>query len=188
MTRNNDPEQFPQIHPMLLIHSLIYILAVLIANYTTTPEWFISLPIFGLVPLGTFIFGITFTQRDRLHQFGRPAVYGTIAIAALANVIMSSILHVDIRIIFASFVAIILAETADTEVYHRLLSRSWMVRVAGSNAVSIPLDTLLFNTIAFLGVLKPIEVVAVMVGDIIVKYAIGAVTALYRGRQSEYQS
>lgn len=173
---------------MHIIHSLIYILAVLIANYTTTPEWFIPLPIFGLVPLGTFIFGITFTQRDRLHRFGRPYVYGTIAVAALANVLMSAILNVDIRIIVASFVAIVLAETADTEVYHRLLRHSWFVRVAGSNAISVPLDTLLFNTIAFLGVLKPIELVAVMFGDIIVKYAIGALTALYHSNKAELQN
>lgn len=173
---------------MKTIHSLIYILAVLFANYTTTPEWFIPLPIFGLVPLGTFVFGITFTQRDRLHRFGRPYVYGTIAIAALANVVMSSLLNVPIRIIVASFIAIVLAETADTEVYQRLLHRSWLVRVAGSNAISVPLDTVLFNSIAFLGVLQPIELLAVLVGDIIVKYAVGGISALYRSRQTELQS
>ena len=47
----------------------IYILAVLAANYTAT--WFIPLPIFGMVSVGTLIFGITFTQRDRVHRYGR---------------------------------------------------------------------------------------------------------------------
>ncbi|MCU0565895.1 MAG: queuosine precursor transporter [Oculatellaceae cyanobacterium Prado106] len=166
----------------MYIHSLIYILAVLGANYTTTPEWFIPLPIYGQVALGTFIFGITFTQRDRLHQYGRPAVYGTIAIAAFANVLMSGLLAVPIRIIIASFTAIIISETADTEVYQRLLERSWLVRVAGSNAVSVPLDTVIFWVIAFLGELPPMQMVSLIIGEIIIKYAIGAVTALYRGQ------
>jgi queuosine precursor transporter len=168
----------------MILHSLIYILAVLGANYTTTPEWFIPLPVYGQVALGTFIFGVTFTQRDRLHQFGRSAVYSTIAIAAIANVIMSSVLSVDIRIIIASFVAIILSETADTEIYQQLLHKSWFVRVMGSNAVSVPLDTVIFWLIAFLGTLAPSEMLALIVGEIIIKYAIGALTALYKGKQS----
>ena len=52
-----------------LVNALIYILATLGANYTAA--WFIPLPVFGQVAFGTFIFGITFTQRDRLHAAGR---------------------------------------------------------------------------------------------------------------------
>ncbi|HEY9647757.1 MAG TPA: VUT family protein [Chroococcidiopsis sp.] len=166
-----------------MIHSIIYILAVLGANYTTTPEWFIPLPIFGQVALGTFIFGVTFTQRDRLHHYGRPWVYGTIAIAAFANLLMSSLLSVPLRIILASFTAIILSETADTEIYQRLLGKSWLVRVAGSNAISVPLDTLLFSVIAFWGVLPLSDIVALLVGETLIKYLVGAVTALYRDKR-----
>lgn len=167
----------------MIITALIYVLAVLIANYTTTPEWFIALPLYGTVPLGTFVFGLTFTQRDRLHKYGRKLVYRVIAIAAFANVIMSSALDVPIRIIIASFVAIILAETADTEVYQRLLRKSWMVRVTGSNAVSVPLDSLLFNVIAFAGDLPASTIASLVFGDIVIKFAIGAVFALYRSKQ-----
>lgn len=173
----------------MILHSLIYILAVLGANYTTTPEWFIPLPLFGQVALGTFIFGATFTQRDRLHHAGRVWVYSTIAIAAFTNVLMSSVLGVPMRIILASFVAILISETADTEVYQKLIQRSWLVRVAGSNAISIPLDTLIFTLIAFWGVLPPDQILALLVGETLVKYLIGAVTALYRNRQTdEWQS
>jgi hypothetical protein len=52
-----------------LINAAIYILATLGANYTAT--WFIPFPVFGQVAVGTFIFGLTFTQRDRLHVGGR---------------------------------------------------------------------------------------------------------------------
>ena len=60
----------------------------------------------------------------------------------------SLFLEVPWRIILASFIAIILSETADTEIYQKLLQRSWFQRVLGSNLVSIPLDSLLFNIIA----------------------------------------
>jgi hypothetical protein len=53
-------------------HMSLYIAAVLAANYTAT--WFIPLPIFGMLSVGTLIFGITFTQRDRVHRYGRKAV------------------------------------------------------------------------------------------------------------------
>jgi queuosine precursor transporter len=167
----------------MIIHSLIYILAVLGANYTAT--WFIDLPIIGSVAaVGTFIFGVTFTQRDRLHRYGRPAVYVTIALAAIANVILCAVLNIPARIILASFVAIILSETADTEIYQRLLSKPWMVRVSGSNAVSVPLDTMIFYAIAFLGDLPPHQMISLVLGEIVIKYAIGALTALYKGKQA----
>lgn len=161
-----------------LVNSASYILATLAANYTAA--WFIPLPIFGQVAVGTFVFGFTFTQRDRLHSGGRGWVYGTIAVAALANVLMSVFLGVSFRIILASFLAIVLAETADTEVYQRLLRYPWLVRVAGSNAVSVPLDTLLFTLIAFAGVLPRSELVALLFGETLLKYAIGAVVALWK--------
>jgi len=63
---------------------LIYIAAVLIANYTAT--WFIPMPIFGLVSVGTLVFGVTFTQRDRVHRYGRRSVYAMIFGAALGMV------------------------------------------------------------------------------------------------------
>jgi uncharacterized PurR-regulated membrane protein YhhQ (DUF165 family) len=161
-----------------VINALIYILATLGANYTAA--WFIPFPIFGQVAVGTFIFGITFTQRDKLHGAGRQWVYGTIAIAAVANVLMSAVLAVPMRIIAASFLAIVLAETADTEIYQKLLRYPWLVRVAGSNAVSIPLDTLLFTLVAFAGVLSTTEIVSLLFGETMTKYAIGMLVALWR--------
>jgi uncharacterized PurR-regulated membrane protein YhhQ (DUF165 family) len=158
----------------------IYIIAVLVANYTAT--WFIPLPVFGLVSVGTLVFGITFTQRDRVHRYGRKAVYLMIFIAAVGMVFESVFLGVEWRIITASFIAIVLSETADTEVYHKLLKRSWLQRVIGSNLVSIPLDSILFNVIAFLGVFQPMMLVAIIFGEIVAKFATGAVAALWRSR------
>jgi uncharacterized PurR-regulated membrane protein YhhQ (DUF165 family) len=156
----------------------IYIIAVLAANYTAT--WFIPLPIFGMVSVGTLIFGITFTQRDRVHRYGRKAVYIMIMLAAVGMVLESLLLEVPWRIIMASFIAIVLSEAADTEIYHQLLHRSWLQRVAGSNLVSIPLDSLLFNLIAFMGVFEPAMLVAIIFGEIVTKFTTGVLAALWR--------
>ena len=156
----------------------IYIIAVLVANYTAT--WFIPLPLFGMLSVGTLVFGVTFTQRDRVHRFGRKAVYLMIFIAAAGMVLESLFLGVEWRIIMASFIAIVLSETADTEVYQRLLRRSWIQRVIGSNIVSIPLDSLLFNLLAFAGVFQPAMLAAIIFGEIVTKFATGALAAFWR--------
>mgnify|MGYP001005638002 CR=1 FL=1 len=162
----------------MILPMSIYVLAVLAANYTAT--WFIPLPVFGMVSVGTLIFGVTFTQRDRVHRFGRRPVYAMILLAAVGMVLESLFLGVEWRIITASFIAIVLSETADTEIYQRLVHRSWLQRVAGSNLVSIPLDSLLFNLIAFAGVFAPGMLAAVIFGEIVAKFATGAVAALLR--------
>jgi uncharacterized PurR-regulated membrane protein YhhQ (DUF165 family) len=161
-----------------MVAALIYIIATLASNYMAA--WFVPLPIFGLVSIGTLTFGVTFTQRDRVHHYGRKAVYAMIVTAAVLNVLESVFLGVSWRIIAASFTAIVLAEAADTEVYQRLLARPWIQRVAGSNAVSIPLDTVLFTTIAFAGVFPLPMLISIMFGDIVVKAIISGLTAIQR--------
>jgi hypothetical protein len=161
-----------------MFDALLYIAATLVSNYIA--DWFVPLPIFGLVSLGTLTFGITFTQRDRVHRFGRKAVYAMIAVAAMMNVLESVFLGVSGRIILASFLAIVLAEAADTEVYQRLLDRPWLQRVAGSNAISIPIDTILFTSIAFAGVFPLPMLISIMFGDIVVKAIISGIAAIRR--------
>jgi uncharacterized PurR-regulated membrane protein YhhQ (DUF165 family) len=162
---------------------IIYIAAVLAANYTAT--WFIPLPVFGMVSVGTLVFGITFTQRDRVHRYGRRPVYAMILIAAVGMVFESLVLGVEWRIITASFIAIVLSEAADTEVYQKLLRRSWMQRVIGSNLISIPLDSLLFNVIAFAGVFAPKMLVGIIFGEMVTKFATGVVAALWRADEND---
>jgi queuosine precursor transporter len=166
----------------MILNMIIYIVAVLAANYTAT--WFIPLPVFGMVSAGTLVFGITFTQRDRVHHFGRKAVYVMILAAALGMVLESLFLGVQWRIITASFIAIVLSETADTEIYQKLLRRPWIQRVIGSNLISIPLDSMLFNVIAFAGVFRAPMLVAIIFGEIVTKFATGALVALWRSPDS----
>lgn len=160
----------------MITSMVIYIAAVLVANLTAT--WFMPLPVFGLLSVGTLVFGVTFTQRDRVHRYGRKWVYSMIMIAAVGMVLESIFLGVEWRIITASFIAIVLSETADTEIYQRLLHRPWIQRVTGSNLVSIPLDSILFNLIAFLGVFAPPMLVSIIFGEIVAKFTTGALAAL----------
>jgi hypothetical protein len=159
--------------------ALLYILATLAANYMA--DWFLN---FGgmLVSVSTLVFGATFTLRDYLHHRGRKYVYTVISLAAVCNVLMSLVLGVEPRIILASFLAIVLAEAADTEVYQRHIKRSWLLRVATSNIVSIPLDTVTFTLVAFAGtgILAASELPALILGDTLLKFAIGALVALAR--------
>ena len=156
---------------------LVYVAATLLATFTLAS--FIPVGDFFLVNVGTLFFGLTFTQRDRLHRYGRRTVYVMILVAATTNVVLAASLGTPLRFVVVSFVTILLAEAADTEVYQRLLARRWLVRVASSNAVSAPLDTVLFTLLAFWG--QPYATAGwltqVIVTDVLVKYLAGMLAA-----------
>lgn len=157
---------------------VVYIVAVMVANYTAT--WFIPLPVFGLLSVGTLIFGITFTARDFVHGMGRRYVYGMIAAAAVLTAIMAVLTDTPYRIVIASFATILIAETIDTEVYQRFIHRPWLVRVSASNAVSVPLDSIFFSVLAFLGTMPLIDVAAIIWADIVWKWLSGFAFAMLR--------
>ncbi len=156
----------------------VYVACTLLANFTL--DSFLPFGSFFLVNVGTFFFGVTFTQRDRVHAFGRPTVYRMILLAAVANVALAASLGTPLRYVGVSFLSIVLAETADTEVFHRLRGRRWLRRVATSNAISAPLDTVVFTLLAFVGEEFATAgwLTQVIVTDVLVKYASGLVAAL----------
>lgn len=158
--------------------ALVFVVCTVLANFTL--DSFVPIGEFFLVNVGTLFFGITFTQRDRLHRFGRPLVYRLIAVAGGANVLAALALGTPLRYVAVSFLAIIVSETANTEVYHRLLRLRWLARVAGSNAVAAPLDTIVFTTLAFAG--APFATLQwmtqVIVTDVLVKYGASLVAAI----------
>jgi hypothetical protein len=162
---------------MKYAYILAYIAVVVAANFTAMT--FIPLPLFGLVAVGTLFFGATFTLRDRVHRYGRRTTYTMIAAAAVIGVIQSLFIAVPWRIIAASFTAILINEAADTEIYEALKQRHPLVRIFGSNAVSIPLDTILFTLLAFAGEPAfPMSVlIAIIYGDILAKFAVASLIA-----------
>ena len=172
---------FLQEDAAMLAAMTVYVLCTLLANFTF--DTFIPLPLFGLLSVGTLFFGITFTQRDRVHRYGRTQVYLLILVAAVTNLLLSFYLGIPLRFLLAGFLAIILAEAADTEVYQHFISRRWLTRVVTSNAVSIPIDSVTFTLIAFAGTLSLAAMGEIIFADILAKTVIGVVAAARLLRQ-----
>jgi len=134
-----------------------------------------------VLPAGSFIFAATFTLRDLLHKrLGRQWARATIVMAAVFNVIQAAYLAWTARlpwppfyqhgeawqtifavvpaITVASIIAEVVSELTDTEVYHfwrtRLARLPQWSAVVASNGVSLPLDSFVFGTLAFV-VLPP---------------------------------
>lgn len=166
--------------------TIAYVAVVAVSNLLV--DKFIDLGAFGLLSAGTITFGITFTIRDLAHQasvragLGRRPVFLMIGIAAVVNVFVAMATGTPARFLAASFLAILISEGIDTEIYHRLRSRSWLVRVLSSNAVSVPLDSSIFTIVAFLGVAgyDAITMVQIVQADLIFKFLVGTVLALIK--------
>ena len=128
------------------------------------------------VDMGTFIYPITFTLRDVVHKaLGRRAARTLVVTAAVVNLFMAlylqwaarapshdsfplgeefqAVLAPLWRITLASIIAEVVSELVDTEVYHwfvrRVTTRQQWARVAVSNAVSVPIDNVIFAVGAF---------------------------------------
>lgn len=166
--------------PMLAAMT-VYVVCTLLANFTF--DSFLALPVYGQLSVGTLFFGVTFTQRDRVHAFGKSRAYAMIAAAALSNLALSALLGIDLRFLLAGFLAIVVAEAADTEVYARLLKRRWPVRVLSSNAVSIPLDSVIFTAVAFAGTLSVAVMAEIVFADVLAKTVVGLLAAARLGRR-----
>jgi uncharacterized integral membrane protein (TIGR00697 family) len=148
------------------------------------------------IDAGTFIYPITFTLRDLVHKrLGRSAARQVIFLAAGINLFMAGFLAFSAwlpsdpswalggefgrvlgpvwRIVLASIAAEVAAELVDTEVYHlwvtRVTRRHQWLRVVSSNAVSVPLDSLIFCWGAFGGALPAATVWSIFVANVLVK-------------------
>jgi uncharacterized integral membrane protein (TIGR00697 family) len=77
------------------------------------------------------------------------------------------------RIVFASVIAEVVAELIDTEGYRlwveKVTNRYQWARVLVSNALSIPIDSLIFVWIAFGGVLPTAVVWSIFLSNVIIK-------------------
>lgn len=129
-----------------------------------------------VIPAGTAVFTVTFTLRDMIHKrLGKAWAQAVIVMAAVFNLTMAVYLQVTAAlpapsfypfaeawtaifsfvpaIVIASIAAEVVSELIDTEVYQwwrttRAGAPQWS-RVLVSNAVSLPIDSVLFVTLAF---------------------------------------
>ncbi|MDM7934945.1 MAG: queuosine precursor transporter [Methanothrix sp.] len=87
-----------------------------------------------------------------------------------------ALLSLQMRVVLGSIITALLAELVDTQVYHLWTSmrRGWpqWTRVFVSNAVSIPLDSILFPLMAFTGILGAEAILQMFFTNMIVKAAV----------------
>jgi hypothetical protein len=183
----------------VVIVSAAYVAAQMMADIASLR----IVTLFGFsVDAGTLIYPFTFTLRDLVHKVaGIKAARILIITAAAINIVMAllfwvaSVLPADLqvgpqvefgmvlspvwRIVFASIIAEVIAELIDTEGYRlwveRVTERYQWMRVLVSNAISVPLDSLVFAWLAFGGVLPGDVVWSIVVANILIK---GLVTLL----------
>lgn len=154
------------------------------------------------IDAGTLVYPITFTLRDLVHKtVGARVTRYLIFVAAGINILMAglfwivsqlpadpmvgpqteftTVLSPVWRIVFASILAEVVSELLDTEVYRLFVNRfknkhQWG-RVLLSNSLSVPLDSVLFVSIAFIGIFPAGIVWEIFIANILLK---GLVTVL----------
>jgi queuosine precursor transporter len=172
----------------------LYIACELIANVTSVKP--LELARFGvIVPAGVFIYALTFTLLDLIHErLGKQVARQVIGTAFVANLLLAAYAQLTVswpapaffdgqaavarvlgaapRIVGASLVAYLVASLVDAEIF-----AWWRTRVGGyrwarvlvSNAVSTAVDSVVFVTLAFAGVLP---VLPLVVGQYVVKMVV----------------
>lgn len=177
----------------------LYITAQLIADVGATK----MVEIGGIVmPGGTFVFALTFTLRDIIHKrLGKKWARASIILAASFNLFLAgylllvsylpspawfelgdswnAIFSIVPAITLGSIAAELVSELVDTEVYHLWKSRfpaapQW-TRVAVSNAVAIPIDSIVFTMLAFVLLPSLFGADAMPFGDAIARIVSGQI-------------
>lgn len=131
--------------------------------------------------LNAFLFiGLDLTTRDALHeQWQGRQLWPRMAALIAAGSALSWLLNREAGpIALASFVAFACAGAVDAVAYTLLGSRARLVRVNGSNVLSAAVDSLVFPTLAFGGLLWP-----VVLGQFAAKVAGGFVWSLLLARR-----
>ncbi|MGD9134501.1 MAG: queuosine precursor transporter [Desulfobacterales bacterium] len=190
---NSNPIDDKPISASAIVVISVYIAAQLLSDIGSLKiAWIAGFSI----DAGTFIYPLTFTIRDLIHkQLGKAAARTIIILAAVINLFMvvffqfaawlpqdpswglgkefATILGPVWRIVIASIMAEVISELIDTEVYHfwvkRIMRKYQWARVLTSNAVSIPIDSLIFCWGAFGLVLPPATVWSIFFANIMIK-------------------
>ncbi|MCL5435759.1 MAG: queuosine precursor transporter [Patescibacteria group bacterium] len=183
-----------------LVSASLYVAFQLIANVLSTK--ITILPVLHLaIDAGTIIYPFTFTLRDFVHKtWGKNNSRQVVVLAALLNLLMFALswlvgrLPADAswpyqeayeqillpvgRIVAASVIAQVISELIDTEVFSAVYKKfSDVFGVVVSNFAGLVVDSLLFSTIAFWGVLPATAVGQIIISNILLKLVITFVSA-----------
>jgi hypothetical protein len=210
-TTNSNPIEDKSISTSAIVIISVYISAQLLSDVGSLKiAWVAGFS----VDAGTFIYPLTFTIRDLIHkQLGKAAARKIIVLAAVINLFMvvffqfaawlpqdptwglgkefTTILGPVWRIVIASIMAEVISELIDTEVYHfwvnRITRKHQWARVLTSNAVSIPIDSLIFCWGAFGLALPHSTVWSIFFVNVIIKGLVTVVSlpAIYLVKESD---
>lgn len=138
-----------------MIYAGIYIVALVAANLLVAwlGPWFSLINAFILI-------GLDFSLRDKIHDLweGNNLALKMGGLISLASIISYGLNPATGMIAFASLAAFTLSMVADSFAYHYLKDYKHSVRVNGSNIAGSAVDSLIFPTIAFGGLM--LEIVA----------------------------
>jgi len=138
-----------------VIYAGIYIAALVAANLLVAwlGVWFSLVNAFVLI-------GLDLSLRDKLHDLWEgdnlPIKMG--GLIATASIVSYAINPATGMIAFASLAAFSLSMVVDAFAYQYLKNKQWMIRVNGSNVAGSAVDSLVFPTIAFGGLMLEIVV------------------------------
>lgn len=138
-----------------MIYAGIYIAALVAANLLVAwlGVWFSLVNAFVLI-------GLDLSLRDKLHDLWEgdklPIKMG--GLIATASIVSYAINPVTGMIAFASLAAFSLSMVADAFAYQYLKGKNWLIRTNGSNIAGSAVDSVVFPTIAFGGLM--LEIVA----------------------------
>lgn len=140
-----------------MIYSLIFVLSIVLANLTvaTFGPWFSPVNAFLLI-------GLDLSLRDKLHDQwdGNPLKIGLlIVVSGLVSYLINPATGM---IGIASVSAFCLSMLADALVYEKLKNHKWIIKSNGSNIAGSVIDSLVFPTIAFGGLLPQIVVLQIV--------------------------
>ena len=210
-TTNSNPIDDKPISAAAIVVISVYIAAQLLSDIGSLKiAWIAGFSI----DAGTFIYPLTFTIRDLVHkQLGKAAARTIIVLAAVINLFMvvffqfavwlpqdpswglgkefETILGPVWRIVIASIIAEVVSELIDTEVYHlwvtRITRKFQWARVLASNAVSTPIDSLIFCWGAFGLALPSSTVWSIFLANVIIKGLVTVVSlpAIYLVKEKD---
>lgn len=136
-----------------MIYAVIYIAALVAANLLVAwlGVWFSLVNAFVLI-------GLDLSLRDKLHDLweGEKLLIKMGKLIATASVVSYAINPATGMIAFGSLAAFSLSMVADSIAYQYLKGKDWMIRVNGSNTAGALVDSVVFPTIAFGGLMPEI--------------------------------
>lgn len=136
-----------------MIYAGIYIIALVAANLLVAwlGPWFSLVNAFVLI-------GLDFSLRDKMHDLweGDNLFLKMGGLISIASIISYALNPATGMIAFASLAAFALSMVADSFAYHYLKEYKHSIRVNGSNVAGSGVDSLVFPTIAFGGLMPEI--------------------------------